>query len=79
MVHLTPAQAAAIRTFAHDFPGSYVRTVRLANELRATGARELRSKKVDHLAAICDELGNTTALCRDGYIRQFLRGEEGGL
>ena len=59
---------AVIDFFNHADTGVHVRTVKLTNELRDQGARELRTTKFDHLAESWDELGNVTILTADRRV-----------
>ena len=68
----THRQAAAVREFLADFPGSAIRDIRMADRLRTP---QLRSKKHDHLAVAWDELGNAFVLTARLQRKQLIKGE----
>jgi hypothetical protein len=64
-----------IKAFRADYPFAQVRGAKLARTLRA---RELRTKKNNHLAVTWDELGNAFVLRADGYRVQLCGSEYEG-
>jgi len=69
------AKENLIKAFHADYPDAMVRGAKLA---RSLGARELRTKKNDHLAVVWDELGNAFALRVDGRRVQLIGSEYQG-